>query len=511
MSSSNGIAKNTMFLYVRMFLTMGISLYTSRVVLKALGVSDYGVYSVVGGVVSMFGFLNMAMASSTQRFLSFEIGKKNIDKLNKIFITAVNIHLLIAVIIVLLSETIGLWFINNKLNVVANRMDAVNWIYHFAVLSLAVKIIQVPFNALIIAREKMKIYAIYSIVEVLLKLLGVYLLILISSYDKLKLYAFLMFIITFLVSILYREYCIRNFKESKYTRFYDKEIYNELLSYSGWSLFGNIAAVARGQGSNILLNIFFGTVVNAAYGISVQVNSAVKQFVSNFQIALNPQIIKTYAKGDFVQNHKLIFQGSKLSFFLLFILACPIWINIDFVLELWLGNPPENTGLFVRLAIISLLVDSISGPLMIGAQATGKIKWYQIVVGGVILLDMPITYLILKIYNLPEYSYYVTISITCSTLLIRLFFLKKLIKFKIGHYLKKVVLNILLITVFSLLSMFVYSKFIGLDNSFFSFLTSSAFILLVNFSLIVSIGFEKEEKKRIKDLISKKIGKKNNI
>lgn len=509
MSGSKQIAKNTMFLYIRMLLTMGVTLYTSRVVLDVLGISDYGIYSVVGGIVAMFGFLNMAMASATQRFLSFEIGTKNINKLNKTFIAAVNIHLFIALFIALLAETIGLWFVNNKLNVDISRLNAVNWVYQFSVFATMVRIIQVPYNALIIAREKMNVYAVLSILEVLLKLGIVYLLVIILDFDKLKLYAVLIFVVTFLITMLYRFYCLREFSESKYRFFYEKQLYNELLSYSGWSLFGGLAAVARGQGSNILLNVFFGTVVNAAYGISSQVNSAVKQFVSNFQIALNPQIIKTYAENDFKRNHVLINQGAKLSFFLLFIIAFPIWVNIDFLIEFWLKNPPKYTTIFIRLALISLLLDSVSGPLMIGIQATGNIKYYQIVIGSVILLDMPITYFVLSKFQVPEYSYFVTISITLVSLFLRLLFLKKLIKFKILFFFKNVLFKLLLVSLSAFCFAYIYNIFIIIENKFLSFLSSSIFVFLTSLFSVVIIGFNTEERFFLKNILIKKLIKNN--
>lgn len=492
---------------MRMLLTMGVTLYTSRVILDILGISDYGLYSVVGGIIAMFSFLNMAMASATQRFLSFEIGARNFDKLNKTFIAGVNIHILVSILILFLAETVGLWFVNNKLNVELNRMNVVNWIYQFSVFSAMIRILQVPYNALIIAREQMNIYAILSILEALLKLGIVYLLLLIPNFDKLKLYAVLVFSVTLLISMIYRSYCSRKYQESSYRFFYDKKLYKELLSYSGWSLFGGLAAVARGQGSNILLNIFFGTVVNAAYGISSQVNSAVKQFVSNFQIALNPQIIKTYAEGNYSQNHKLIYQGSKLSFFLLFIIATPIWLNIEFILELWLNTPPKYTSIFIRLAIIGLLIESISGSLMIGIQATGIVKWYQVVVGSVILLDMPITYYILKTYNRPEFSYLVTITLSLICLFLRLFFLKHLINFKIAHFLKNVLLKLVFVSILTIFCIYLYSTIVTIQNIVLSFLISSVLTFITCVFFVLFVGFDSNERKHLKGILLSKFNK----
>jgi len=308
---------------------------------------------------------------------------------------------------------------------------------------------------------------------------------------------------------MYRIYCLRNFKESQYRFYYNKALYRSILSFSGWSLIGNLAAIVRGHGSNIVLNIFFGTLINAAYGISSQVNSAVKQFVSSFQVALNPQIVQTYAKGDLEQNHKLIFQGSKLSFFLLFIIICPVWLNIDVILRLWLTHVPEYTSVFIRLALLNMLLDSISGPLMIGAQASGKIKWYQITLGLIMILDLPVTYFILKTFHKPEFAYLVTISITCITLVVRLFFLRNLISFDIVNYFKKVLLNIFSIGFISFLAMMSIVNYIFINNVLGKFLVTSIIITVVNIFLIFLLGLSKAEKKTLKTIINEKILKKN--
>lgn len=489
-----------------MFLIMGVSLYTSRVVLNILGASDYGTYNVVGGVVAMLGFFNMAMTSATQRFFSFEIGSGNNEKLRDTFSASVNIHLGIAILILILAETAGLWFINYRLNIPQDRMNAVNWLYQFTILTFMVSIMRVPYNALMIAREQMKIYALLSLVEVILKLAIVYIL-LVFTFDKLKLYAILVFFVTFLVSLFYRLYCINKYPESKFRFFYDKDLYSSLLSFSGWSLFGNLSAVARGQGSNMLLNIFFGTLINAAYGISSQVTSSIKQFVSSFQTALNPQIVKTFAQGDLAQHRKLIFQGSKLSYFLLFIIICPVWMNIDFVLELWLKNPPEYTSVFVRLALINMLIDTIAGPLAISAQSTGKIKWYQIIVGLFILLDLPLTYYILYTFHKPEYSYYVTICITFLSIIIRLIFLRGMVSLHLSDFFKKVFIRLILVTAFSVAFIYGYERFISLNNKFIELIVSSFFISIVNLFLIGVIGFEVSERNSLKNLLLKKIKK----
>jgi O-antigen/teichoic acid export membrane protein len=476
-----------------MFLTMGVSLYTSRVVLNTLGVEDYGAYSLVGGVVVLFGFFNTAMSSATQRFLSFEIGTGDFEKLKQTFNATLNIHIGIALLVLVLAETLGLWFVNYKLNIDLERIDAINWVYQFSVLAFIISIIQVPYNSLIIARERMNIYAIYSIVEVLLKL-GIVYLLLVSPYDKLKTYAVLMFIISSLIAFIYMIYCKKEFKESKYHFYYEPKYYQTLLSYSGWNLFGNIAAVARGQGINMILNLFFGTVVNAAYGITMQVQGAVNVFVTNFQMAVNPQIIKNYAQANVEQTHRLIFQSAKFSYFLMLILVMPIILNVDFILEFWLDNPPAYTSSFVILCLVGILIDCVSGPLMSAAQATGKIKWYQIVLGSLIFLCLPVSYFWLKNYSEPSVGFQVIIAMNFFSLIIRLFFLKSMMSLSIMDFFKEVIVRIAIVTIVSSALAYFYLSYLTLPNKYLTFIANATVVSLVNIILIFFIGLKKNER-----------------
>jgi O-antigen/teichoic acid export membrane protein len=487
-----------------MLFTLGVSLYTSRVVLNALGIEDYGTYSVVGGVVSLFSFFNAAMSSSTQRFLSFDIGKEDYVKLKQTFNATLNIHIGIGFFILLLAETIGLWFVNNKLNISANRMDAVNWVYQFSIFTFLVGVVQVPYHALIIARERMSIYAIFSIVEVTFKLVIVYLLV-ISPFDKLESYAFLIFIVMSLIALFYNFYCRLNFNESKYKFYYDKAVYQKLLSYSGWNLFGNIAAVARGQGINVILNLFFGTVLNAAYGITLQIQGAVSLFVTNFQMAVNPQIIKNYAQGNIKETREQILQSAKLSYFLLTLIVFPVLFNVDFILKIWLKNPPEYTNVFVSLCLINLLIDCISGPLMTGAQATGNIKWYQIVVGTLIFLNLPIAYMCLKIYQNPELIYYTSIIISLISLIFRLYFLKISINLSVMEFLTKVILRIILVSIISVIFFLLLEKIINFSDNWLAFFIKSISILTILIFTIAIFGINKTERIFINQIISKKL------
>lgn len=490
------IARNTILLYFRMFLTMGISLYTSRIVLNTLGVKDFGIYNVVGGVVLMFSFLNSSMSSATQRFLSFELGKKNFEQLKKVFSMSVNIHAIIAVVIFVLAETIGLWFLNAKLNIPAERMNAVNWVYQFSILSFIITVLSVPFNATIIAHERMKVYAYVSIVEVILKLIIVFVLVG-SGFDKLKMYSVLVFCVAVLIWLIYKTYCKRNFTETNYQFFWEKSLYKTLMNYAGWNLFGNVAAVTFNQGINIMLNIFFGPAINAARGIAYQVNSAVNGFVINFQMAMNPQIIKSFASGETKYMHQLIYQGAKYSFFLLFALTLPILLETEIILKLWLKIVPEYTVIFTRLVLINVLIDCISGPLMTAVQASGKIKFYQSVVGGLLLLILPLSYLFLTLGFPPQVTLYVSIFISVIALFSRLRIIGPLVNLSIRKFAQYVLGRVLLVVlVSSILPIIVIS---GIDSGVIRFFTVCIVSLISITLTIYWIGLRNTEQIFMKD------------
>jgi len=484
--TSNGnqlIAKNTLMLYFRMILTMLVSLYTSRVVLSTLGVEDYGIYNVVSGFVTMFGFLNNSMSRATQRFLTFEIGRENYTQLRNVFSMSLNIHYFIAFVVFLFAELIGMWFFNNQLNVPSDRMYAARWVYQLSILSLMVNIISVPYNAMIIAYERMNIFAWVSIVEVSLKLLIVFMLQL-FGFDKLILYAILILIVSLAIRLIYAKYCDAKFKESKFRWYWDKEMFKVLLSFAGWNLWGNIASVLTGQGVNILLNIYFGPVVNAARGIAFQIKGAIISFVQNFQMALNPQIIKSFAINDITYMHQLTFQGSKFSFYLLLILSLPVLFETEFILNLWLKVVPDYTIVFTRLIILNILIDSISGPLMTAAQATGKIKLYQGVVGGVLLLNLPLSYVFLIFGYSPETTFIIGIFISIIALFIRLIILQKIIRLKIIDFFTSVIFKLLIVTIVSIIPPMLICSF--LDESIMRIILVT---FLSIFSSIITIYF----------------------
>ena len=427
------IAKNTLLLYFRMLFMMAVSLFTSRVVLNTLGVEDYGIYNVVGGIVAMFGFINGSMSSATQRYITFALGKGDKNRLQTVFSTTLQIHTLIAGIIVLLGETIGLWFLYNKMQIPADRMDAAFWVLQCSIIAAVIMIISVPYNADIVAHEKMSAFAYISILEVVLKLAIVYMLV-VFSFDKLILYAFLLLAIQILIRFCYSYYCNKHFEETKYKHIWDKALFKEMTGFAGWSMFGNLSAVLYGQGLNMLLNIFFGPVVNAARGVAVQVQNAIQQFVGNFQMALNPQITKTYAKGDISEMHKLMFRSARFSFFLLFFLSLPVLLETDFILTVWLKTVPECTVVFLRIMICTSLIYSMSNPLIIANQATGKVKKYQAVCGTTLIMILPISYILLK-FGMPAYSVFVVhfvMESVCQVL--RMIMLRSLISLRLRDY-----------------------------------------------------------------------------
>lgn len=447
-TNNKRIAKNTLMLYIRMLLTMGVSLFTSRVILNTLGVEDYGVYSVVGGIISMFAFINGGMISATQRYLTFEIGKGNISQLKKVFSTSLQIHAIIAFIIVILGETIGLWFLYEKLVIPENRMTAAAWVYQCSIIVCVVNIMSVPYNADIIAHEKMSAFAYISILEVVLKLLIVYVLY-ITPWDKLVSYAVLLLCIQLIIRFIYAHYCRKHFEEAHYHHQIDKPLFKEMFTFAGWSFWGNLAGVLYTQGLNMMLNIFFGPIVNAARGIAVQVQSAVQQFVNNFQVALNPQITKNYAIGELSQMHILMFRSARFSFFLLFILTLPILLETDYLLTIWLKTVPLDAVIFTRWMIGISLIYTIANPCVIANQATGKVKVYQLVVGGILLLILPFSYIVLKL-GAPAYSVFVVhFCVECIAQVARMCMLRKLIDLPIRSYLRNIYMPIIKVVVVS--------------------------------------------------------------
>ena len=445
-ANNKRIAKNTLLLYFRMLFMMAVSLYTSRVILNTLGIEDYGIYNVVGGVVAMFGFLNGSMSSATQRYITFALGKGDEKRLQTVFSTTLQIHTLIAAIIVILGETIGLWFLYNKMQIPIDRIDAAFWVLQCSIISTVVMIVSVPYNAAIIAHEKMSAFAYISVLEVVLKLVIIYLLV-IFPVDKLILFAFLILAIQVLIRFCYSIYCHKHFKETKYIHVWDKALFKEMTGFAGWSLFGNLSAVLFTQGLNMLLNVFFGPVVNAARAVAVQVQNAIQQFVGNFQMALNPQITKTYAQGKMEEMHKLMYRSARFSFYLLFFLSLPVLYETDFILTVWLKTVPEHTVTFLRIMICTSLISTCANPMIIANQATGKVKKYQAVCGATLIMILPISWILLEL-GFPAYSVFIVHFVmegVCQ--LARMLMLRPLIGIGLRDYFYNIYLRVAIVVI----------------------------------------------------------------
>ena len=437
------IAKNTLFLYFRMLFLMCISLYTSRIILATLGVEDYGIYNVVGGVVMMFSFLNTAMAGATQRYLNYDMVKGNENVLNRTFCSSVIIHGIIAIIIVVLAESIGLWFLYNKMIVPVSRMEAAFWVFQCSILTMVITILSVPYNAAIIAHERMSAFAYISILEVSLKLLIVYSLLLIP-FDKLKAYAVLILSVSVIIRLVYSSYSHKHFPETKFSFIWDNHKIKEMGAFASWNLISNMAMIGVTQGLNILLNIFFGPVVNAARGVAVQIQAAINQIAQNFQMAINPQIVKSYAGGNLLYMHTLICRSSKFSFMLLLIFVIPVVMLADNILDIWLVEPPQYASVFLRIIMFIALVDALSNPLSFSVSATGIIRNFQLINGLVMLSILPISYYLLKcVYHSPVIVFVIQLIITIIGHWIKLWMSHRRTKISITLYFKKVYLRII--------------------------------------------------------------------
>lgn len=485
------IAKNTLLLYVRTLFIMLVTLYTSRVVLNALGVEDYGIYNVVGGVVAMFGFINGSMASATQRYITFALGKGDMKRLQTVFSTSLQIHFLIAALIVVLGETVGLWFMYTQMQIPSDRMDAAFWVLQCSIVSTVVMIVSVPYNADIIAHEKMSAFAYISILEAVLKLAIVYALV-ISPFDKLIFYAFLILAVQLLIRFCYNHYCNRHFEESRYRHVWDKSLFKEMTGFAGWSMFGNLAGVLFGQGLNMLLNVFFGPVINAARAVAVQVQSAIQQFVGNFQMALNPQITKTYAKGEMEDMHKLMFRSARFSFYLLFFLSLPVLFETNFILTVWLKTVPDNTVVFLRIMICTSLIYTLSNPLVVANQATGKVRKYQAICGSILLMILPVSYVCLKL-GCPAYSVFlVHFAMEAITQLVRMVLLRPLIGIRIVDYIKNIYTRVLFVVVLSVIAPFIIYD--NMDDTVARFFVVCLICVLSVSTVAYTIGLSKNER-----------------
>lgn len=436
-ANNKRIAKNTMFMYFRMLITMAVGLYASRIVLATLGASDYGLYNVVGGIVIVLASINGTLATGTQRFLSFALGEGDEKKLKTVFSTAVLLHCVFVVIFLILAETVGLWFLNLNMNIPFGRENAAFWVYQFSIITTVISIVQVPYMSAIIAHERMSVYAYMSIYDAVAKLLIVYL-IQISSFDKLIFYASLVCAVGLTSALMYNLYCRINFSECKLHPKMDSGVFKEMAVFSGWNIFGCVSVPLQMQGLNILLNIFFNTIINAARGIAVQVNNIILQFVNNFQTAVNPQIVKLYAAGETKEMTHLVINNSKFAGFLYLIIAVPLFVEIEFVLDLWLGEYPDYTIPFVRIILIQSLIQTLTRPVVMVVHAVGKMKEVNLTAGVALLLILPVSYILLKMGVDPVTVMAVNIIPWLLETLFELYYENKFIGFPIWGFYKRV-------------------------------------------------------------------------
>lgn len=490
------IAKNTLLLYFRMLFLMAVSLYTSRVILNALGVEDFGIYNVVGGVVAMFSMLSGSLSSAITRFITYELGKGNKENLKKIFSSAVTIQLGLAAIVILLAETAGLWFLNVKMVIPEDRMVAANWVFQFSILTFAINLVSVPYNASIIAHERMSAFAYISILEALGKL-GTAYLIAISPIDRLVFYALLMCLVALIVRLAYGWYCKKHFKECTYRFIFDRELLKRMSGFAGWNFIGASSSVLRDQGGNVLINLFCGPATNAARAVASQVNTAINGFVVNFMTALNPQITKQYAAGNHDYMMNLIFRGARFSFYMLLLLSLPVLVNTHYILALWLKIVPEHTVLFVQLILIFSMSESISQPLITAVLATGKVRNYQIIVGGLQMANLPISYLFLRMGTFPEVVIVVAFLISQCCLTTRLLLLKNIIRLPIRKYINDVYLNVFAVTSVSSLIPFITTSL--MKTSFLNFVFSCLLTITSVGITIYYIGCNNAERQFIRN------------
>lgn len=501
------IAKNTLLLYFRLLITMGVGLYTSRVVLNALGVNDYGVYNVVGGVVAMFSLFTNSLSAAISRFFAFALGKQDEKKLSSVFSTSLSIQLIMAMVVVFVAEFLGFFFLD-RLNIPLTRINTAHWVFHFAVLSFAINIVSVPYNAAIVAHEKMSAFAYISILEALLRLVIAFL-ILISPFDKLLTYSLLMVVVSIIIRATYGIYCRVHFQECRYRFYFDRVMLKEMSGFAGWNFFGNGAYLFNTQGVNIVTNIFFGVATNAARGITNQVEGVVKQFVTSFTTAINPQITKSYAAGNLDYMHSLICRGAKFSYLLMLFFVVPLMFETEMVMGLWLKNYPPEAPLFLKLSLVGTMFDMLGNSTANAAWATGNIKRYYIIVSSVGCLVFPLSWICFALGGGAFFSYIIFAVIYAIVMLVKVYIIKDLVKFPVKRFFLDVLFKIIPTTILAFILPFITYyclKDYGLYRFFVMICVS---IISVGFS-IFALGLTKGERdtifKTIKEKLSHVIG-----
>lgn len=503
LTNNKRIAKNTLLLYLRMLLMMGIALYTSRVILQVLGIVDFGIYNVVGGVVALLGFINTSLSGASSRFLAFVLAKGNKSEIQNELNCIRAIHYLVSGIVFILAETIGLWFVTNKLVVPEVRVTAALWVYQCSVFSCIIMLTSLPYNALIIARERMSAFAYMSIIEASLKLIIVYCLFIVP-YDKLIVYSILMVVILAIIRVMYAIYCRKHFEENFNQLSWNWNRFKEIFSYLGWVLYGNLSIIGYTQGLNILLNLFFGPIVNAARGIAVQIQNACNQFFMSFQMAVNPQITKSFACGNLRNMHNLILSSSRLSFYLMLLISLPILYQTEFILHLWLVNVPNHTANFVRIILLISLNYTLSGPTVIAIQATGRIKRFQIIEASLLLLIVPICYFFLVFFKIsPEQVFITYFVIDIVTQFVRVSIVYPQIKLPIKSYFVEILWPITKVCGLVWIIPTLACKMMrGSEQSIFSFSLITLSCLFSVVIIVLMVGIRKDEKMYIKKKLS---------
>lgn len=502
-TSGEKIAKNTLFLYVRMLVVMGVTFFTARIILKHLGASDYGVYNVVGGVVTMLGFLNSALSASTSRFLTYELGVGNFDKLRKIFSASLNLHIAIALLVFVLGETVGLWLLNNKLSIPMESRNAAFWVYQFSVITTMINFTQVPYSASLISHENMSVYAYVGLYEALSKLMIAFL-IAWSPVDKLMSYGLLLMLNTIAVQVFYRVYTKNKYQECRFAIVKDRELYKTLMGYSGWDLFGNLACVCQNQGLSLLLNIFFGPLVNAARAIAVQIQTAVKMFTKNFMVAVRPQVVKNFANNRSHEMYSLTFTTIRFSLILMMALILPLLFEIDFVLKVWLGNNyPEETALFAKIILISAFVDTIESGQNMPFHAIGRIRTGNIVCGTIMIFSLPLGYFLLKAGFESYIVFWGVIFTNVLNIVLTLFIMRSYVYFSIREILKDTYVPVLAVLLITLIAPSFISKFLtpGFGRFIINLFAIESVLLLSSWMIAIN----RSEKEQIKKVIIQKL------
>lgn len=499
-ASNKRIAKNSIFLSIRMIVVLVISLYTTRVLLQELGVVDYGVYNVVCGFVLMFGFLNTSMSNGIQRFYNYEYGKNGEEGANKVYCTSLYIQILLAVIVAIVLEIVGLWYLNNKMVIPLERLDAAIWIFHFSIVAFVLGILQAPYAAAVTAHEKFDFYAIVSVLDVVLKLIIVYLLRVIPK-DKLVVYGFLVAVIGVINLLLYYIYCKKKFNEICFARGrLDKDLFKKMLSFSGWNLFGSFSGVMEVQGINLVLNFFYGPVVNAARGVAAQINAGVQAFVSNITMPVRPQVTQSYARGEYDRTMNLTFSVSKLGSAIILIISIPAAIEIDYILELWLGNNiPDHTATFTVLVLITQLVNSLNAAISNVVHATGIMRDYQLWSSIIRLLSIPSSIAILHIYDLPELALISVFVFSCISHFVGLLIVRNIVTISLRKYFKEVVLRTLLVMI--ICTIVVYIPHVLLPVGILRLMASCLLSVLAVSIAFYYVAFDENEKNLSKQMI----------